>query len=1085
RLEAYWIGRFEGMGEPVRLLTDNTPADPAPGVSDFASRDIPKDLYDCMDRYARQQGLSRYAFWMALWQILQARLGNGSDVLIATPVSERTRPEWQDVIGMCLNTLPIRARVDEGVDFLQFTHESHRALAQDLAHGQLPYEDIIQLGDIDLGEKGQGLPQVMFVWHGEYEWREEDDLSEDFAPRVRHAKNPMTVHVTNREDTCRVMLEYDTEQFTRNTAESILDRFELVARQVMGNPQMRISDIDILLPGERERLRELSGRDKRVDYPATTLQGIFHDAALRYPDHPAVIEADGRETSYAELERQVLKVASFLRSKGIEKEAVVAVHMHRSSSLLASMLGILEAGGAFFLMEPSLPLDRLRTMAEQARVAAVITQEGMPVITGCSERTHRFDDILYADIHGEVFLTSETGPASLACVIFTSGSTGVPKGAMLEQVNLYNYLLFLRDSHGIGSEVRSLQKTPLSFDLSLYELLLPMITGGAVVMAAAGSELDMHLVAENAWRNHVTYLFFAPAQLRMFLQVTDLENFCGSLRLILSAGEALEGPLMEQCLSALDVSLCNAYGPAEAGAVTQWKCRNGHLYPKPSIGEPNGNVDIWIMDAMGRPVPPGMPGELWIGGAQTGRGYINNEEETRKRFVEDPIEPGSGRRYYRTGDLAQFLPDGNLLFHGRMDHQLKVRGVRIELGDVTATLLRCAHVREAVVLAEPDGEGSNRLRAWVTLKEGVDAKESNIRDSLLELLPGYMVPFRIHVIATIPLTPHGKTDQRALRMIAAEADDGAEGQPLVTPTEQRLAALWSELLGVEVKSRDADFFRLGGHSLIAMRLSAAIQKAYGTTLSLSDFYANGRLDHLAARIDAQLAGDTDGLLPADLPPLSPGERIPMSAAQRQQMLVNPSSYHTAQLVVIPVVRSNSEVRAILKLMADRHGILRTRLWQDEEGLWQEELSEDDFRMDWGELDANTQEECIALMSAEHERLFDLSKEPGWRARWIRQKDREPRLLLVFHHALVDEWSINLFRVELEGLLSRRVLIEHLEKPSHRYIDFARWQHWTFSQGLQAILETYWKERLSGLGEPVQLMPDSQPREGRQGGCARR
>ena len=851
RLETYWKDRLSELGEPVRLTPDLQPTEGLSGRSASVTKEVDASIHGSMQAFCKSEGISRFSVWMAVWQILQSRLGTGEEVLLATPVSERDRSEWQDVMGMCLNTLPIRARVDEQASFRSFSKKSHLSLAGDLSHGQLPYEEIIRLADKDLGSDGHGLPQVMFVWHGEYEWSEEDGISNGIAPKARYAKNPITVHLTDRGDVYRVALEYDAGLFWENTAETLIRRFEAVVGQVMENPDIRIADIDILLPGERERLWKLSGRDHVVAYPDTTLHEIFHQTAQRYPDRTAVIEPDGRGTSYAELRGQVDKVAAFLNAKGLEREAVVAVHLRRSPALLATMLGISEAGGTFFLMESSLPLDRLRTMAEQARVVAVITEAEMPIIPGFSVCTHRFNDILASNISGGFAINTSSGSTSLACVIFTSGSTGIPKGAMLEQVNLYNYLFFLRDVHEFGPGVRTLHKTTLSFDPALYELLLPMTVGGAVVLAETGLENDTPHIVEMVERHRADYLFFAPAQLRFFLQHPGLDKLNGAIKILQCAGEALEESLMEQCLSTLDASLSNAYGPAEAGAVTQWICQRDHPYPKPSIGPPNCNVDVWIMDAKGRPVPPGMPGELWIGGAQTGRGYIKNPDETRKRFVEDPMEPGSGRRYYRTGDLARFLPDGNLLFLGRMDDQLKVRGVRIELGDVAAALHRCEGVREAVVLAEPDGEGSNRLRGWVTLKDGVEESESTIRKSLIELLPGYMVPFRIHVIDSIPFTPHGKTDHRALRALAeSDVVDADEGLPLETETQRTLAELWTALLRVEVKSRDADFFRLGGHSLIAMRLAGRIHSVFGISVPLPDFFSNGRLDLLASWIDS-------------------------------------------------------------------------------------------------------------------------------------------------------------------------------------------------------------------------------------------
>jgi amino acid adenylation domain-containing protein len=1086
RLETYWKHRLSDLTEPATLMPDLTSKNETSGRRGSWTIRLEASIHTRMDDYCRLEGLSRYAAWMSIWQILQARLGNGDDVLMSVPVTEPGNPVLNGTSDAYLNLLPIHTKIEGKDSFRTFNRSNQDSLVRDLVHSQLPYEDIVRMANGDLGADGQGMNQVMFVWHGDCEWSEEDDFSVDISPKASYAKNPITVHLTDHGDVCRMSMEYDADLFHEQTAQSILQRFETVARQVLVNPDTRIGEIDILLPGERERLHELSGRNHVVDYPETTLHAIFRQTAERYPDRPAVIEPDGRVTSYSELREQVDKVTAFLRAQGIEREAVAAVHMNRSPELLASILGIMEAGGAFLLMEPSLPLDRLRTMAEQARVAAVITEGDMPLIPGFSGCTHRFDDILNADLAEEHVIDPSSDPASSACVIFTSGSTGVPKGAMLGHGNLLNYLGEIKGTYSFGSEDRTLQKTLLSFDACVIEWFLPGFTGGAVVLPSPDLLNDMQALADLVERQRVSYLFFAPSQLSLFLQTKDIRKVDTSLRTITCGGEALQDPLVSKCLGTLNVQLFNGYGPVEAAlSVAQWQCHIDHAHPKPPIGRPNTNVDILVMDAKGRPVPPGMPGELWIGGAQTGRGYINNEEETKKRFVVDPLEPGSGRRYYKTGDFARFLSDGNLLFLGRKDEQLKIRGVRIELGDVTAALTKCEGVREAVVLAEPDGEGSNRLRAWVTVDDEVEVNESSIRSSMNGFLPGYMVPFRIHVTEAIPLTPHGKTDQRALRAMAENDTEGAEGLPLNTSTVQRLAVIWSELLGVEVQYRDADFFRLGGHSLIAMRMSAHLQKEFGVTASLPDFYIDGRLDRLAERIDAGQDKGSEVPRLSDMPTLLPGERVPMSGSQRrmwmlQQLLTNPSSYHIARVFPIPRERSATEVRSILTTMAERHGILRTRLFQDDDGFWQEELPQDGWNMDWGELEAATPEKCFELLSGERERTFDLSKESGWRARWVQEQGREPRLLLVFHHALMDEWSMNLFGKEFVALLTGKTSVEGLTKPAHGYIEFSRWQHWTFSQGLRERLETYWKGRLSDLGEPVRLSADLVPRDGTAG-----
>jgi amino acid adenylation domain-containing protein len=709
----------------------------------------------------------------------------------------------------------------------------------------------------------------MFVWHGEYEWGGEEGKVSDVLPQPAYAMCQLSLQLTERQSGCHISLVYDDAWFRRQTVDELLKRFEGVAAQVLANPDMRIADIDILLPGERDILHAFSGNDNVAGYPPMTLQDIFRQTVQRYPAQTAVIESDGYETSYLELLVQVEKVSGFLISHGIKKGDIVAVHMQHSSALIASVLGILDSGCAFLMLEHSLPEDRLRNMLEQAGVAAIVSAKEMARLSGFEDLTVDFSDLMQTDFAGPDHRSTPSDTHALAYIMFTSGSTGIPKGAMIEQRSLVSYLESIRRSYAFGEHHRTLLRTLVSFDACLIELLLPLCSGGAVVLAEPGTEVDMPIIAELIADRKVSHLFCVPSILRFLLEESNVSKIKGILKTIVSGGESFQEALMRDCRDILDVEVFQDYGPTEATvAVTYWKYKQEHGHPYPPIGKPNEGVRVLVMDTRGRQVPPGMPGELWVGGAQTSRGYMNNREETQRRFVEDPVEPGSGRVYYRTGDLVRFLPDGNLLFMGRIDDQLKVRGVRVELGDVKAALLQCEGVREAEVMAEPDGDGSNRLRAWVTLQEASGIDEVFIRSAMSEWLPAYMTPFRIHVLDAIPLTHHDKTDKKALRALAEQAGDDRVGLPITTSTEGRLAELWSELLGMEVHHRDADFFKFGGHSLLMMKMMARLRKwvqehhqsGKMAVLNIQSFYGNPSLEHLAELIDQAMRGAPSDLV---------------------------------------------------------------------------------------------------------------------------------------------------------------------------------------------------------------------------------
>lgn len=1075
RLEAYWRERLRGWEDMVRLTPDHVVADPEPGRQGSVARRLPMPFRKAVADYAQEESISPFVVWLTLWQVLISRMAGGQDVMVATPVSDRGA-EWQDVLGMFLNTLPVMSRIDGVSSFRTLVRSLKDSLEQDLAHGALPYEEMLPVNGTGGPAATVRQVQVMFV-HRTGPVPGEDRVMEDDDPTQPFARRDLTVILEEDGTGSVVRLLYDTSRYRPETAHGLLMRYESVGRQLLAQPGRPVREADILLPGEMEQIRSLSGIRDLVTYPDTTLHGMFRRMADAHPERPAIVAVDGSMVTYAELLERSARIASCLRARGLRRDRVAAIHAGRTPDLPAAMLGVLQAGGAFLLLEPGMPDERSLTMLRQVDAHTVLTGEGLPVFPAFSEKTLSIRSVLETHTPTDPDIGAEGDPSSLAYVVFTSGSTGIPKGAMLEHRNILNRLLSTRDALSFGMDDRTLLKSPLSFDVCLTELLLPLVTGGSLVLGDTFGTLELPRIADLVVRHRVTYLHFVPAVLRAFLEVPGIRRVNGILRMIRCGGESFPDDLMRRCLDTLDAGLWQSYGPAEtAVAVTLWRCQGSNARTKPPIGRPNANVDILVMDHEGRPLPPGMTGELWIGGAQTGRGYCNDEAETVKRFVPDPLIPGSGRRYYRTGDLCRFLPDGNLEFMGRVDDQVKVLGQRVEPGEVSATLRSCRGVREAAVLSEPDGTGSQRLRAWVS---GEGLSETGLREELMARLPGYMVPFRVHVLTSWPLTVHGKTDRGALRRLAEEAGTG-QAAPLRTSTERWLASLWSERFGLPAVRGDADFFRLGGHSLTAMRMLSQVRNETGVLLTLSELYADARLSTLARRIEA--GQGTPGLEP--LAPRAAGPS-PMSHGQRrmwmlQRMMAHSSAYHVTRLLRMPEGVSASEARRVLEILARRHGVLRVRLWEEDGQFWQEDLPEGRWRMDWRDLQAS-EGEAAAMLSAERERLFDLTSGPLWRACWL-EGAAGTMLYLVFHHSVTDEWSMGIFLGEFWRLLHGEIGEGELPVAAYGYGDYARWQKGTLDGVERQRLEAFWGVRLRGWEDMVRLTPDhvvADPEPGRQ------
>jgi amino acid adenylation domain-containing protein len=1035
RLEAYWRERLSDMVESVRIQPDVNMPSVATGPAAMVSIDLGSSMHDRMDAYARSEDIGRFAAWMSVWQVLQARLGTGGEIVIATPVSERSEPGSPDINGVFLNTLPICARVDAEASFRTFSRYSHRVLAQDLSHAQLPFEDIIRIADIDFGAGSNGLPQVMFTMQDEQDRVADDVDSSGSMLRSRNPIGQLRLHMPGYKAHGRVWLEYDAGMFHQNTAEAILRRFEAVAEQVLREPDIQISDIEILLPGERKRLRNLSGIDKPVSYPIEkTLVDLFDEQANRTPDSIALRFLQ-TALSYGELNARANQLAHYLIDRfQVVPDRMVGIELPRSEWMVIGLLAIIKAGGAYVPIDPYLPQHRKDFIREDANLGFILDQKELDRFSSaCMQKP-------YPTTNPHVRLR----PDNLAYVIYTSGTTGNPKGVMIEHRNVVRLLFNDAFPYDFSHRDKWTMAHNFNFDFSVWEMYGALLYGGELVVVPLEVVKAGRAFTELLIDCGVTVLNQTPSA---FYSLSESMNaYAGSnrhrIRYVIFGGEALQPARLEEWhKSSPETRLVNMYGITETTVHVTYK----EIGPceieegKSNLGRPIPTISCHVLDEQMGLTPPGQPGELYVGGLGLARGYLNRAELTAERFIPDPFIPGE--RLYRTGDICRWRENGDLEFLGRKDDQVKIRGFRIELGEVEHALQSCNGVRDAVVRPEPDNMGSNRLRSWVTLKQGFEASESLIRLALSSLLPDYMVPFRIHVVDSIPLTSQGKVDFAALRQISMHSSIGEEAIGFNTATETKISEIWNELLGVEVKHRGADFFRLGGHSLLAIRLAARIRQELGTQLSLSDFYADGRLEALAARIDADRK---DALFRvADMPPLSPGEHIPMSAAQRrmfllQHLLEHPSSYHIALLTDIPSHLVPSDVTSILHGMAERHPILRTRLWQDDDGFWQDVLTTDEWQIDWGVLAMESSEDGDKALSAERERPFDLSKAPAWRARWVVESGYNPQLLLVFHHALVDEWSMNLLRKELAARLGGTPP-EAIPRPSYTYADFARWQ----------------------------------------------
>ncbi|MGN6592128.1 MAG: non-ribosomal peptide synthetase, partial [Terriglobales bacterium] len=658
------------------------------------------------------------------------------------------------------------------------------------------------------------------------------------------------------------------------------------------------------------------------------LHELIEEQVSRTPDAVAVVYED-QSLTYGELNARANRLAWYLRAKGIGADDLVGICVERSLEMVVGLLGILKAGGAYVPLDPSYPAERLAYMLENAKPRIVLTQERLRGrLAGATAEVVALDT-QWRGIEKQsgdnpiprlLGLTSE----QLAYVIYTSGSTGRPKGAMNEHRAVVNRLLWMQGQYRLGADDRVLQKTPFSFDVSVWEFFWPLISGARLIVARPEGHKDPEYLMELIEASAVTRLHFVPSMLQAFLDRHEAGR-CESVRHVVCSGEELVPALQNKCLQRLpQARLSNLYGPTECAVdVTAWECVQEESATRVPIGRPVANTRMYILDGRLEPVPIGVAGEIYIGGVQVGRGYLNRPELTAERFVRDPFSDDPKGRMYKTGDLGRWRADGTIEYLGRNDHQVKIRGFRIELGEIEAQLLRQGEVKEAVVLAREDEPGEKRLVGYVIGRDGAAAPSAEVlREHLKGLLPEYMVPSAFVVLESFPLTPNGKLDRRALPAPDLSAYTRREYEAPQGEVEEILAGIWQELLHVERVGRSDNFFELGGHSLLIMQVMERLRRV-GLSAEVRRVFESPTLADLASTL-IRGAGEQIEVPPNLIPPgcerITP-EMLPLIELEQEHI----------DRIVQAVPGGAANVQDIYPLAPLQEGILFHHLLDQEHG----------------------------------------------------------------------------------------------------------------------------------------------------------
>ncbi|HSK81092.1 MAG TPA: amino acid adenylation domain-containing protein, partial [Thermoanaerobaculia bacterium] len=1075
----WWRQSLTGAPFVLDLPTDR----PRPAVQSLRGAHafslLPADLAREIQELSLGQGVTPFMTLLALFGALLHRYTGVEDLLVGSPIAGRNHPEVERLIGLFVNTLVLRVEMHGDPALAQVLGRVRDRTVGAYAHQDLPFEKLVEELQPERSLAHTPLFQVMLVQQNAPGGAVEiPGLT--FLPRPAEsgtARFDLHLALTDTPSGLLANLEYNRDLFDPATMTRLLGHLRLLAEGAVRDPQARLSELPLLSGPESHQLR-LGWNDTAVERrPGLTLPALFAEQVARAPEAPAVT-FEGRTLSCRELDLLSGRLAAHLLDLGVAPDTAVGVLMERSAEMVVALLGVQKAGAAYLPLDPEYPAERLGWILKDARVPVLLAQERLlPALPPTEARVLFLEDGWEGD--GEPASRADLPDPSLAYVLYTSGSTGKPKGVTIPHRGIVNRLLWMQEAYGLTPEDTVLQKTPYSFDVSVWEFFWPLSTGAHLVVARPGGHRDSAYLAGLIERERITVIHFVPSMLQAFLEEPDLSG-CASLRLVVASGEALTPELRRRFRERIAARLENLYGPTEASVdVTAWNCEveaRGGIVP---IGRPVANTRVHLLDRALKPVPAGIPGELSIGGVQLARGYLNRPDLTAERFVPDPCGGAAGDRLYRTGDLARHLPDGAVEYLGRLDFQVKVRGFRIELGEIEAVLASHPGVRETVVVARDGGAGDRRLVAYVAPRAGAAPDLSELRAFLAARVPEHMVPPAWVVLDELPLTPSGKVDRKAL----PEPGTAAAGEYVAprNPAEEVLAGIWGEVLGRERIGVEDNFFRLGGHSLLATRIVSRVRSVFGVELPVRALFELPTVAELSAAVEAERRAGSGTAAPP-LVPVPRDRDLPLSFSQERlwffaQLEPESPAYNMPAAVRLEGLLDAAVLDASFGEIAARHESLRTTFHLAGEQPVQRIVPPGPFglpRVDLHGLPAGRREaEAARLAGEEAGRPFDLARGPLLRGTLLRLGGEDHVLLFNMHHIVSDGWSIGVMLRELAALYPARSEGRPSPLPPLpvQYADFAAWQRgWMQGDRLSALL-AHQRERLEGAPLVLELPSD--------------
>ncbi|HKV11086.1 MAG TPA: amino acid adenylation domain-containing protein, partial [Thermoanaerobaculia bacterium] len=1073
---AWWREHLAGAPADLDLPFDRPQAG-APGRrgAQVATR-LPAALVRELERRARGEGATLFMLLLAALEALLARVTGQEDFVVGSVTAGRNRVEIEGLVGFFVQTLALRAQAAGDPPFDALLARVRAGALGAWSHQDLPFEKLVEelrperrplrapLFQVVLALQNAAAPAAALELPG---------LSaESLAVGTGGARFDLYLSLAETAEGLAGSWEYDPDLFDAPTVLRLARHFENLVAGVAAPGGARLSALPLLTAEETHQVL-LAWNDSATAYPRErSIHELFAEQASRRPEAVAV-ELGESALSYGDLARRAHQLARHLRGLGVAPGDRVGLCVERSLEMVVALVGILEAGAAYVALDPELPRERLAFLLRDMGIGVVLTLEGLRDRLPDGPWIVPLDGRESAAIQWESGPAPESGasPESVAYVSYTSGSTGLPKGVAVPHRAV---IRLVRGARGLalGEDEVFLQLSPLAFDASTLEIWGPLLNGGRLAVMPPGAP-SLEEIGAALERHGVTTLWLTAGLFHQRIESAP-ERLAG-LRQLLAGGDVLSVPHVRRALAALPrTRLLNGYGPTENTTFTAIAALepDADLGASVPLGRPVANTSVYILDRALRPVPPGVWGELCAGGDGLAQGYLGRPGLTAERFVPNPVGGTPGARLYRTGDIARFRADGRIDFRGRADRQVKLRGFRVEPGEVEAALAALPGVREAAVAVREDLPGGRGLAAWVVAGEGVELTPGALRAELRHRLPDSLIPGRFTLLAELPLTPNGKVDRQALALqpLAGGAEESARPR---TPFEELLATVWADVLGREQVGPDDDFFELGGHSLLATRIVSRLRSLLGVDLPLRRLFEEPTVAGLARAVQEALdtAGESAG---GDVPLVRRprGARPPLSFAQERLWILDRfepgnAAFNVATAVVLRGELARPALARSLDEVVRRHEALRTR-FAVVDGVPYQEIAEA-APLPLPEIDLAALPEGLRarelrrLENAQAALPFDLEHGPLFAGWLVRLAAGEQALLVNLHHIVADGWSLGVLVSELAALYA--AFSEGRPSPLPelpvQYADFAAWQReWLAGERLAAQL-AWWRGRLAG------------------------